>query len=326
MMPPPFGMARMRLAARLWAGAWAVAAALAGVPTAHGDDDIVVDDRVEQPAETSGQDSEIDLGENFDRNVFGQQLGFSLSGGRGRQMKKPADRPAQDAAPPTDVKVRAALEPQFIRITGMADVSAPQVRKLRLALESDIRRAVDEIDVQRGTYQGATVKGNWMQDQRHQQLMQRWQADVQRCRDRLRQATGPESFLAKSLPSTLDAEQQARLTAAVDDRLAYLWQAIVARQMLRFDGSLGLDQRQHEALEALLVAARPALRHSFGTVDHAMQHADALVRLAILEIGSERLTKAVNGRQAQALAEFSRHAAPMRQFLEAQGVIQKKVK
>lgn len=312
------------------AGLWCLVhvVAVAGGPAARGEDDRVVDDLVENAAETTDRQSDHDLEENFDRNVFDAHAhanGFTLMGGTRRPGKAAAAEPGRAAESPTDAKVRACVEPQFQQITAMIDLAPPQARKLRLAIESDIRRAADDIDVQRHKYRGVALKGQWVQDPQQQRLMQQWQTDVQRCRDRMRQVCGSESFLAKSLPTTLDTEQQARLTATIDDRLDYLWRAVVARQMLRFDAALGLDQRQHEALETLLGDARPTLAHSFGTAPQVHPYADTLIRLAVLEIGDERLRTAVSGRQAQVLREFSRQGAAQRQFLESQGVLQKKV-
>lgn len=320
---------RTGLAVLVGAITWVVAASLA----AHGEDDRVVDEAVENGAETSGQNAgqimDYDLGENFDRNVFDAfaqphvaSFGFSPR----TTGKVAANEPAAAAVSATVAKVRACVEPQFNQIATMVELSEPQVRKLRLALESGISQAADEIHVVRQNYRGVVLKvRNWGQDPKQQQLMVALQNDAQRCRDRLKQVCGSEAFFAKAIRSTLDVDQQARLTAAIEGRLDYLWRSIVARQMLKFDASLGLDQRQHEALEALLVQARPPLQHSFGTAPRVPQYADHLVRLAIVEIGNERLRTAVSERQAQVLGEFARQGAGQQQFLESQGVLQKRV-
>lgn len=329
-MRRPFGFGRMwrrRAGLAAWGGAitWAVAASFA----AHGEDDRLVDDAVENRAGASPQSVDVDLGENFDRNAFdaGSYGGSTALTARSRPPDNAAAvEPARAAESPTISKVRALAEPQFKRIAAMVDLSEPQARKLRLALESEIIRASDEIELHRRKYLGVVLSGNWQQDPKQRQLMEQWQKDIGWCRDRMRQSCGDGSFFAKAVPTTLDADQHARLADAIDGRLDCLWRSIVALQMLRFDASLGLDQRQHEALEALLVETRPALQHVFGTAGRIQLHADTLIRLAVLEIGNERLRAAVSERQAQALWEFARQAqaAARRQFLESQGVLQKK--
>lgn len=324
-----FGCGRWRragLAVRVGAVFWAVAAGLA----AEGEDDVVVDDGVENQAEIFGRQPDYDLQESFDLSVFnapahGNGIQFTNQRPSQRNDKVRAAEPAGHADSQTVAKVLASVETQFKQIAAMVDLSKPQARKLRLALESDVRRVAEEIDVYRQKYLGVMLKGQGGADPKQQQLMQQFQKDVQQCRDRMRQICRDGSFLAKTIPTTLDADQQARLTAAIDGRLDCLWRSIVARQMIRFEASLGLDQRQHEALEALLVEVRPSLQHSFGTAPHVPQHADALVRLAILNIGNERLRTAVSERQSQVLWEYSQQVAGQRQALESQGVLQKKV-
>lgn len=323
-----FGQAwwRAGLAVRIGAIGCAVAVGLAS----HGEDDVVVDDGVENPAEVHGRQPDYDLQECFDLNVFnalahGNGIQFTNPRPSPQNGKVPTAEPAGHAQSQTVAKVLAFVEPQFKQFAAMVDLSKPQDRKLRLALESEVRRAAEEIDVCRQKYLGVILKGQWGADPKQQQLMQQFQKDVQQCRDLMRQICRAGSFLAKTIPTTLDADQQAQLNAAVDGRLDSLWRSIVARQMIRFETSLGLDQEQHEALEALLVEVRPKLQHSFGTAPHVLQYADALVRLAILDIGDERLRKAVSGRQAQVLWQYSQQVAAQRQHLESQGVLQKKV-
>lgn len=323
-----FGQAwwRAGLAVRIGAIGCAVAASLAS----HGEDDVVVDDGADTPAEVHGRQAEYDLQESFDLNMFnarthGNGIQFTNPRPSPQNGKVPTAEPAGHAESQIVAKVRAFVEPQFQQITAMVDLSKPQERKLRLSLESEARRVAEEIDACRQKYLGVILKGQWGADPKQQQLMQQFQKDVQQCRERMRQVCRAGSLLAKTIPTTLDADQQAQLNAVVDGRLDCLWRSIVARQMIRFETSLGLDQGQHEALEALLVEVRPALQHSFGTAPHVLPYADVLVRLAILDIGSERLQTAVSARQSLVLWQYSQQIAGQRQHLESLGVLQKKV-
>lgn len=321
------------MAVRIGAVGFAVAASLAS----HGEDDLVVDDAAEhvadahgRQADVHGRQAEYDLQESFDLNMFnarthGNGIQFANQRSTPRNGRLPTAEPAGHAESQIVAKVLAFVEPQFQQIAAMVDLSKPQERKLRLALESEARRVAEEIDVRRQRYQGVVLKGQWGADPKQQQLMQQFQKDVQQCRDLMRQICQAGSLLAKTIPTTLDADQQDRLTFAVDGRLDGLWRSIVARQMIRFETSLGLDQSQHDALEALLVEFRPKLQHSFGTAPQVLQYGDALVRLAILDIGDARLRTAVSGRQAQMLWQYSQQMTGQRQHLESQGVLQKKV-
>lgn len=302
-----------------WPGAagWLVAAALAVVQLARGEDDRVVDDMpVPQPQQQ--QVNMVDLGANFDPNVFAQPgAGFSL-------VHKPVppgggEQPPQPPRSPAFAYARQVGDKRLAMIDAICDLSEDQRRKLRLAMESDVRELAEEIDGERQQYLGMAVN---LGDKAGQQQWQQFQQDVRQCQQRLLGLFDADSLFAKVLPTTLDAKQFERLTAEHQDRRAYRWQAMVAATMLRFDDVLGLDQRQHEGLEALLLERQPALRIDRPVNRHDVHMRQMLVYMVLSEVAAERLQGIVSERQRNLLAQMANQGKAMRSHIEAQGLLE----
>lgn len=291
------------------------------------EDDRPVDD-VPQGAQRNAQQQAnwIDLGANFDNNVFQQTGGgFSLNHGRRRQggpapaASRPENGPAA-AESPTLATIRKLADARLARIDAACRLTEPQRRKLRLAMESDIRRLAEEIDAERRKYQGVEVN---FADQDGQRRWQQFQQDVQRCRERLQTLLNTDSLFMKVLPTALEPDQYARLTAETDARRAALWKGLVAAAMLKLNDLLGLDQGQFDALEKLLLDRQPPLRLE-GFVSRQNQHAQQmLVFMVLSEVDGERLRAGVSDRQGKMLAQFAAQGKAMRSFIEAQGLLEK---
>jgi len=288
----------------------------------RGEDDRAVDDL--PPAilqlQEQRQANRIDLGENFDQNVFHQAGGgFSLTPGRRRPSPTGGDA---DQVPESSALMvaRKLGDARLAQIDSVCDLTAAQRRKLRLAMESDIRRLAEDIEVGRRKYQGLRVNLN---DQEGQRKWQQFQQDVQHYRQRLQSLFDAESLLTKVLPTTLDSEQYARLTADIAARRSCRWRGLVAAAMLKFDDLLGLDQRQYDEIEKLLLEREPALR-----VDRPATHQDLnaqqlLVGLVLSEIDAQRLQGIVSVRQWQSLAQVANQGKSMKSYIEAQGLVEK---
>lgn len=142
------------------------------------------------------------------------------------------------------------------RIAAACGLSGPR-RKLQLAMEADVRRPAEDIDVERRKYQNREVNFN---DQAGQQEWQQFMQDVRRCRGWVLNMFDADSLLMKVLPTTLTPEQQAQLTADTTARRDALWRVLVAAAMLKLDDVTGLGQKQYEDLEGLLLEKTPPLR------------------------------------------------------------------
>lgn len=297
----------------------ALLAVMAGVAVATAEDDRAVDDP--PPAAQPNNDGNlVDLGENFDANTFeGHGGGFSLHGvGSNAKKTGPGGGPGQESS--AAAKVRAVADERFARIDVLCGLTDPQRRKLRLAIESDVRRTVEMIEAGRRKYRGVQTRFN---DAAGQKLFQEWQQDVARCREQLRSLCGRDSLVMKALPGTLDAEQHARFLAETEALQACYWQSTVARELIRFDDQLGLDRRQHEELESLLLAARPRLRIVLGARHEPEHLSQAIVFHALSQIDAGRLSSIVSPRQAKLLRQFAQTGANMRSHIESQGLIEK---
>jgi len=315
--------AAMRHARLLLACACAVAWAGAARP----EDDRAVDDAPEAKQLNERQrENWIDLGANFDTNVFQQHGGgFSLRSGRRGHRPRPdgpaADGGAERLESPTIAQLRKVGEARLGRIDAACGLSDTQRRKLRLAMESDIRRVAEEIDVERRKYQDLEVNFG---DQAGQRTWQQFQQDVQRCRSRLQSIFDADSLLAKVLPTTLDADQQALFTAETDARRTVLWRGLVATALLKFDDVMGLDQRQYDDLENMLLERRPPLRvEGFANQQNQQHLHQMLVWMVLAEIDAQELRAGLSERQAAMIAQFTAQGKAMRSHVEAQGFVEK---
>ena len=316
---------QFRTAAGSWRCAWVAASVLVVGRLTHGEDDRAVDEVAPaiQQMQEQQQANRIDLGANFDSNVFQQSGGgFSLTGGRRRPSPTGGDG---DQVPesPTLAAVRKLGDARLAQVDSVCGLTDAQRRKLRLAMESDIRRLTEEIDAERRKYQDVEVNFN---DQVGQRKWQQFQQDVQRCRQRLQGLFDAESLFAKVLPTTLDAEQYGRLTAETAARRSCRWRALVAATMLKYDDMLGLDQRQYEEIEKLLLEREPALRIDRPANRQDMHAQQMLVAMVLAEVDGKRLQAAVSERQWKTLAQLTNQGKAMRSYIEAQGLLEKVTK
>lgn len=308
-----------------WCGAWVAAWVLVVGQTVRGEDDRAVDDiapAVRQMQEQQ-QANRVDLGANFDSNVFQQSgNGFSLNHGRRRPSPTGGDGDQVPESPTLEAarKLADARMAQIDSVCGLADA---QRRKLRLAMESDIRRLAEEIEAERRKYTGVEVNFN---DQAGQRMWQQFQQDVQRCRARVQGLFDAESLFAKVLPTTLDAEQYARLAAEMAARRSCRWRALVAATLRKYDDMLGLDQGQYEKIEKLLLEREPALRVDRPANRQDVHAQQMLVSMVLAEIDGKRLQEIVSDRQWKTLAQLANQGKAMRSYIEAQGLLEKVAK
>lgn len=300
----------------------------ASLPAARGgDDDIVGEPRLD--GQQARQPHMIDLGANFDANLFEQRGngwvirggGRVIVGGNGQVVVGQGGPAAAARGSPGFSRARSLGEKKLERIESACGLSAEQRRQLGMAIESDARRFAAEIDAVRTRYQGREVN---MNEPAGQKEWHTFQQDVQRCRDRLRGLFGSGSFFAAVLGSTLDERQLACLAEEQAARRSFHWRAMVAEALAKLDDTLSLTQQQHEAIERLLLARQPALR-----IDEAGQTRDdanlrrQLVLLVLSEVDAKALKAAVNDRQWRGLSTLTAQGRAMRSWIEQQGVLER---
>jgi len=300
---------------------------------------VAEDDRVvEEPSVAQAQADQqhlIDLGANFDANLFEQQgNGWVLRGGNGIQMQGrvrmivngrvvlggahavAADRPAES---PTHARARAVAEQRLERIDAACELTDRQRLQLRLAVESDIRRFAAAIDAMRMKYAGVQVNLN---DQEGQKKWHQFQQDVEQCRRLLRGLFEGDSLFARSLPTTLDAAQLDGIETETKERRAFRWRAMVSVTLVRLDDMLGLTQAQHDVVERALIAHQPPLRiDALGPEqdNNHLQH--NLVYLVLSGCDPGPLRAAVSERQWRSLALLMNQGKSMRSWIEQQGIL-----
>jgi hypothetical protein len=277
------------------------------------DDDVVVDAGPDEAG--MRQPHLIDLGGNFDANLFEQHgNGWVLRSGSGQEPPGPRPSPALERA-------RELGRKRIDRMAAACALTAEQQRRLALAVESDARRFAHEVEAIRTPYIGRQVD---MNDQAGQKAWHAFQQDVAKCRDRLRNVFHEGSLFAAATASILDDRQQASLAAEDEARRSFQWRAMVLETMSKLDESLGLDQRQYDAISTELLAHEPPLRNdpqAMGRIDSNMRR--HIVLMVLAELDAKPLRNAVSERQWRVLSVQMNQGRAMRSAIEAQGLLEK---
>lgn len=293
-----------RAASRIAVALAALLAVLAGRA-----DDVVVDEVA--GAEDGAGQGMVFVGGGVDLAPMFDGLAFADGGAIAMQVMGNVQEPivGQPPAADNDAVVARGLEPvrqrmkakitTIDRIVGLAE---KQRKKLEIAAQSDLRRLTDAVAEARAKYVGRTLKvdqRNGGFDEAAQKAMQDAQQDGMRCRALIDQATGPGSLLAKVVGGTLDEPQATKYQAVMDGRRNCLWKAAVAAHLDQLDETLGLTQKQHEALAAALLATPPTADEL--TADGPTQPAPAsflaAARLAALLGGDAAVAAVLDPRQ-----------------------------
>ena len=203
--------------------------------------------------------------------------------------------------------VRQRAEARIAAVDRIVGLAEKQRKKLEIAAASDLRRLTDAVTEARAKYAGRMLK----MDARNggfgaeaQKTMQELGKDALRCRELIGNATGPESLLAKVITGTLDEPQAAKYKAVMDGRRDCRWKASVATLLGQLDETLGLTQKQHDALTAALLAAAPSAEELAGGGQGSAQVAGQLVagRLSAAISGDAKLAAVLDPRQRAAVA------------------------
>ncbi|MFM7108039.1 MAG: hypothetical protein ACKOZU_05490 [Planctomycetaceae bacterium] len=312
---------------RFWAAANRLAAALSVAAVlaagARADDDRVREGGAsgEQRADEDG--NLVDLGANFDANVFEQPGGGWVIRNNGGGF--PGVRPGGDgdAGSPVLARVRAVGRTRLERVERSCGLTPEQRRKLEMALEADVRRCVGEVEEVRRGYAGVTVN---MRDREGQQKWGRFQQDVQRCRRRLLTLFEESSLFAESLATVLDERQAAALAAETAARRAFRWKSLVTTALLRLDDMLALSQDEHAALERLLAEKEPALRLDPPHRQRNEQAEQMLVFMVLADVDQKALRAVVGDDRWKAVQTLSNQGRAIRSWIDGQGLLEPKQK
>jgi hypothetical protein len=282
------------------------------------DDEVMSDPPVAE--RTAQQPHQVDLGANFDANLFEQQgNGWVLRSGvvLGRRSGRGVGATVGDTG--TSSRGLSLGEKRLERIEAACGLTEPQRRRLQLAIASDVRRFATEIDEIRSRYAGLEIN---MNEPAGQKQWHTFQQDVQQCRDSMRGLFESGSLFAAVLETTLDDEQRRCLTAETMARRTFHWRSMVLETLVKLDDQLGLSQRQHEVLEAELMAHELPLRTDVAALARDDQNLRRnLVYLALSQIDQQRIRAAVSDRQWPMIAVFRNQGQAMQSWIEQQGVL-----
>ena len=273
------------------------------------DDDIVMADIQEDPSVR--QPHMVNLGTNFDANLFEQHgNGWVLRGDRGEPSP---------TASPAFAYSRALGRRQLDRIESACGITPEQRQRLLLAMESDIRRFVADVEVVREKYRGREINMNVPAGQKQWLAFQQ---DIRRCRDRMRGIFKEGSLFATVLGSILDERQRDCLTAEAAARRTFHWRVMVLEVLARLDDALGLDQAQHDLIRDALLEREPALRidsESLGRDDPNLRR--NLVLMVLAGADRSQFRAGLSPRQWQALSALMNQGRAMRSWIDQQGVL-----
>lgn len=303
MTRPLAGSAGVRAIAWI-AGAVAVAVALPpGV--ARGEDDEVREEVVDGPRENK-YFNEVDLGALFDSQMA---AGLNVGG------------PGDEAGPQgLAAHLRLVGAGRIARMDRACDLNDEQLRKLQLAIESDIRRCVAEIGETRSRYLG--VKTTLQPDKQAQQLWGRANQEAQRCKRLWKRVFDEDSLFTESLATVLDERQRSIFTADLTDRRSFRWQALVTRAMFILDDMLALTQEQHDEVERMLLEKEPPLRLDGSPGYNNEQVEQFLVFKVLAEVDQAALEAAVGADRYEQLAMLANQGRSMGSLIQREGLLE----
>jgi len=298
------------------AAACLLAGLLMPVAVRAADDDIIVEPDAANAADSRGAHL-IDLGSNFDANLFDQRgNGWVIRGGG-----PGAAADAQPASPAVGRGRDLGLK-RLERIETACGVTEEQRRVLLLAIESDVRRFAAEIEAVRGKYAGRQIN---MNDQAGQREWNAFQQDIRRCRERLQDLFDGGSLFATVLVSTLDPGQRECLAAETAARRSFHWRVMVLEMVAKLDDSLGFDQEQHDVVVKELLAKEPALRVDAEPLERDDANLQRNLVLMVLAGADQRqLRSALSEPQWRTLSQLMNQGRAMRSWIEQQGVLEGK--
>ena len=254
-----------------------------------------------------------DLVQMFDSQAF--EHGFRTAVVIGEQGRMPGRPPVDNDAHVAQrlEPVRQRLEARITTVDRIVGLEDKQRKKLEIAAQSDLRRLAATVAEARAKYAGRSLKvdpRNGGFDAEAQKVAEEVRQDATRCREVIGQAAGAGSLLAKVITGTLDEEQAKKYKAVMDGRRDCRWRAAVATVLSELDETLGLTQKQHDALAAALVAAPPAADELASDGTAQPESAVLLVarRLAASVGGDAKLTAVLDPRQRAAVAAGLRYA------------------
>lgn len=289
------------------------ACAVLAVPCSRADDDVVVEEqaldegnpqrRLIEPREAANQVA--NLVQNYEHQVFMHTLATR------RTPVPPGTKPGT-----VRERVDACAAEWLRRIDVSCGLTAGQRDRLQAALHDDIESAVAQIEADIARYKAMRFEGRDMQFQRDMYMTMA--EDAARAREQLTQAFDSDSVFFKVLPTTLAAEQFARLEADFNARRAARWAVAVASLMDTLDNLLGLTTRQYDALEQALLARQPALR-VYPPQAENRHVAQVLACIELAGMDEDELRAIVNERQWQVLESFRRSGELSRPHYVKQG-------
>lgn len=191
------------------------------------------------------------------------------------------------------------------RVCTLTDV---QKQKLELAARGDLKSFFDQVEVVRRKFLAVRNDQN--------AFGQIWQEIEPLQTKQSMGLFGDDSFFAKTVRKTLNAEQVAKYQAVVDERRRFRYQATIEVSLATLENSVPLRHQQREALQRLLIeGTRPP--RVFGQYDYYV------VMTQFSKLPEATVKQLLDARQWELLQQQFRQHGRMEAFLVQNGVLEK---
>ena len=208
----------------------------------------------------------------------------------------------------TRKRLKLQVNLQIDEIDRACSLTEPQKQKLLLAASGDTKRIFDQVEVLRQKFLAVKNDQNGFNQiwQEINPIQMKFAAGI----------FGETSFFAKTVRSTLTAEQAPQYKKIVDSRRRYRYRAAIEASLVTLQNSVPLRSDQHEALAQLVLdSTQPP--HTFGQYGHY------LVMYNLSQIPADRVKPLLDDRQWKLLNQQFNQFRGMKQWLIQNGMIPK---
>jgi len=276
--------------------------------------------------------TEHDLGRLFNQQAFGRSGG--VPGGQIMMVRNGvvisvAEQPAIGLEAGL-AAVRRRGEHRIEILERVCHLDEAQVARLKMALQSDLKRLACEIAGVRSRYAGQTMAATPAGLDR--ELLARLRSDAEACRRQIERVPDSGSLLVASLPHVLEPAQAEAFTGWLADQRRHRWQAMVAAVLTQLDGAgLRLAGNQRAVLEELLESEVPPLavlrEVPAGKADATVSRFQTALVLARLAAGERAWQPVLDSRQQDVLRQRIGRVgggdpAAVEQLLVHQGILE----
>jgi hypothetical protein len=184
-------------------------------------------------------------------------------------------------------RLQEQINLQLVELQNVCQLTAEQKEKLELAARGDLRRFMEEVAVQRRSF-------NAKKNANDQEAMNNIWQDVQPLQMKLaRGLTSAGSLLVKTVPKTLTPEQAERYEALLRERQLFRYRASIGIALHWMEEQVALTEEQRHSISELLLKMPPPRGVS--------QYDNYLIMFRLGSVPAEKMRSLLNEHQWGAL-------------------------